>query len=259
MTIFGSPAAASPASAPSASTPSSSASAAASSAGLYLTTLPAGADVWVDGTYVGRSPVFIDALPEGRHHLTLTKTGWSVAESDVDVSAVAVTLRSLQLVPAARQKPGAGTVSFHGLPAGAALEIDGRPASLQPGKPLTLGAGVHQLALATPGGKVGRSFTVYPDTATEVLLRPLAAGAEASAIIAAAADYLPAEAFTVEGRKVVIRYEGHLVVGRLDEAAVRFDGKPLEFAGTPTVIGGKLYLPLPLLERLTGGAGESSK
>jgi hypothetical protein len=233
--------------------------AAAASAGLYLTTLPAGADIWVDGTYVGRSPVFIDALPEGRHHLTLTKTGWSVAESDVDVSALAVTLRSVQLAPAARQKPGSGTVSFHGLPAGVGLEIDGRPASLPPGKLVALPAGAHELALATPGGTVQRSFTVYPETTTEVLLGPLAAGAEVSPIIAAAVDFLPAEAFTVEGRKVVIRYEGHVVVGKLDEAALRFDGKAVAFAGTPTLIGKKLYLPLPLLERLTGGGGERPK
>lgn len=233
--------------------------AAAGSAGLYLTSLPAGADVWVDGNYVGRSPVFIDALSEGRHHLTLTKTGWSVQETDVDVSVNAVTLRSLQLAPASRQKPGAGAVSFHGLPARAALHIDGSPASLPAGKPLTLGAGVHTFALMAPGGPVERSFTVYPDTTTEILLRPLASGAEVSAIIAAAVDYLPAQAFLVEGRKVVIRYEGHVVVGKLDEAALRFDGKAIAFAGTPTVIAGKLYLPLPLLERLTGGASESSK
>jgi hypothetical protein len=239
--------------------PAAVSAAATASAGLYLTTLPAGADVWVDGNYVGRSPVFIDALAEGRHHLTLTKTGWSVAESDVDVSAIALTLRSLQLMPAARQKPGIGAASFHGLPPGASLEIDGRPATVGPGKPVTLAAGAHQLALATPGGQVVRSFAVYPDTTTEVLLRPLAAGAEVSPIIAAAVDYIPAEAFTVEGRKVVIRYEGHLVVGKLEEAALRFDGKAVAFAGTPTLIGGKLYLPLPLLERLTGGAGESSK
>jgi hypothetical protein len=224
-----------------------------------LTTLPAGADVWVDGSYVGRSPVFIDALPEGRHHLTLTKTGWSVQESEVELSAVALTLRSVQLAPAARQKPGTGLAVFHGLPARGGIEIDGRPVTFAAGKPVTLGAGLHQLTLATPGGVVLRNFTIYPDTTTEVLLRPLAAGAEVSPIIAAAVDYLPAEAFTVEGRKVVIRYEGHLVVGKLEETAVRFDGKPIEFAGTPTLIGGKLYLPLPLLERLTGGAGESSK
>jgi hypothetical protein len=231
----------------------------AGSAALYLTSLPAGADVWVDGNYVGRSPVFIDALSEGRHHLTLTKTGWSVQESDVDVTSIAVTLRSLQLAPASRQKPGMGAVSFHGLPAGAALRIDGSPASLQAGKPLALGAGAHTFVLAAPGGPIERSFTVYPETTTEVLLRPLAAGAEVSAVIAAAVDYLPAKAFAVEGRKVVIRYEGHVVVGKLDEAALRFDGKTVAFAGTPTVIAGKLYLPLPLLERLTGAPSESIK
>jgi hypothetical protein len=233
--------------------------AAAAEGGLYVTTLPAGADVWVDGNYVGRSPVFIDALSEGRHHLTLTKTGWSVQESDVDVSPVAVTLRSLQLAPAARQKPGKGAAALHGLPAGASLEIDGRPAVVAAGGMVSLPAGLHQLTLATPRGPITRSFTIYPETTTELLLRPIALGGEMSPIIAAAVDYLPAEAFAVEGRKVVIRYEGHLVVCRLEETALRFDGKAVAYAGSPTLIGGKLYLPLPLLERLTGGAGESSK
>ncbi len=229
------------------------------SGGLYVTTLPAGADVWVDGNYVGRSPVFVDVLGEGRHHLTLTKTGWAVFESDVDVAAATVLLQSLQLGPAARQKPGMGAASFRGLPVGASLALDGKPLTLPAHGAVPLRAGLHQLTLATPRGPVSRSFTVYSETTTEVLLRPLALGAEISPIISAAADFLPAEAFGVEGRKVVIRYEGHVVVGKLDEPALRFDGSPLSYAGTPTLIGGKLYLPLPLLERLTGGAGESRK
>ena len=230
------------------------------SGGLYVTTLPAGADVWVDGSYVGHSPVFIDALGEGRHHLTLTKTGWAVLESDVDLAAAAVLLQSVQLVPAARQKPGLGAASFHGVPAGASLTLDGKRVTLPAhGEDIPLGAGLHQLTLGTPRGPVSRSFTVYPETTTEVLLRPLALGGEISPIISAAADYLPPEAFVVEGRKVVIRYEGHVVVGKLDEPALRFDGSPVSYAGTPTLIGGKLYLPLPLLERLTGGSGESRK
>ncbi len=50
---------------------------------LYVTTLPTGADVWIDGTYVGRSPLVLGGLAGGRHTVGLTKTGWDPLQLDV--------------------------------------------------------------------------------------------------------------------------------------------------------------------------------
>src|SRR5260370_37931827 len=71
--------------------------AAPSAGGGYVATVPSGADVWIDGTYCGRSPVLLDALAEGRHMLTPTKAGWNVQERRVDIPGGGGTLWSGQL------------------------------------------------------------------------------------------------------------------------------------------------------------------
>ena len=78
-----------------------------------------------------------------------------------------------------------------------------------------------------------------------------------SPVVAAAEDYLPDENFSVEGKKVVIRYAGHVVVGYLGEQQVRFDGATVAYDGAPQSIAGKLYLPLALLEKLTDDMSKS--
>ncbi|MDP9106421.1 MAG: PEGA domain-containing protein, partial [Candidatus Eremiobacteraeota bacterium] len=67
---------------------------------LYVTTLPTGADVWIDGTYVGRSPLVLGALAAGHHTVGLTKTGWDPLQLDVSVVAAQTTLSSTRLEPA---------------------------------------------------------------------------------------------------------------------------------------------------------------
>jgi hypothetical protein len=47
--------------------------------GAFVTTLPLGADIWVDGAYVGRTPAFVDLLSVGKHTIVVTRTGWEVA------------------------------------------------------------------------------------------------------------------------------------------------------------------------------------
>ena len=56
--------------------------------GTYVTTLPTGADVWFDGTYVGRSPVVVDGLTEGRHALSILKAGWQPQDGTVTIVLV---------------------------------------------------------------------------------------------------------------------------------------------------------------------------
>jgi hypothetical protein len=56
---------------------------------------------------------------------------------------------------------------------------------------------------------------------------------------------------------VVVRYGGHAVVAHLGELAVRYDGVPMSFDVAPSLIGGKLYLPIELLDRITGSVTTS--
>jgi len=54
----------------------------------------------------------------------------------------------------------------------------------------------------------------------------------------------------VEGSRLVIRHNGHSVTGTLGSDAMLVDGSAVRFASAPTLVGGKLYLPLELYVRI---------
>jgi len=229
------------------------------SGGIFVATLPAGADVWIDGVYVGHAPLLIDSLAPGRHALTVTKTGWEVRDVDVSVAAGAVTMSSTQLVAGPRAFSGSnsGTLVVRGSPPGAILELDAAPFTPAPSGSTTIAVGPHKLAVTTPRGRTTHAFTVYPQTTTDVVLvEPRAPGGRSS-VVAPAEDYLPTDAFSVEGTKIVVRYNGHVVVAHVGETAVRFDGATVTYGTNPEAIGGKLYLPVELLEKLTEDTSKS--
>jgi hypothetical protein len=223
------------------------------SGGAYITTLPAGADIWVDGTYVGRSPVFVDALARGRHSITITKTGWSVRETVVEVAPGAVALSSTTLVPGPRAMAGKarGMLALRGIPSGAQISLDGQAFAGDLQKAVELPAGTHRITIVTGRGKTTRTFMVFPDTATQVVLHEAPRGDSHSAVVAPVNDYLPESAYSLEGKKIVVRYGGHVVVAHIGERNVRFDGAEFAYDSTPQQIGRKLYLPLELLEKLS--------
>lgn len=220
---------------------------------LYLTTLPDGADVWVDGTYIGRSPVLVDALSSGHHVVTLTKTGWVTREVDVDVAAGSTAMSSLRLsaqhVP--RAKGAFGTVTFRALEPGARVVIDGDLVKRDPEAAIPIRPGAHMAVVTTPTERLSRAFTVYPNTTTLVVVRSAAREEVKSAVVAPAEEFLPDEAYRIDGKKVMVRYGGHVVVARIGEMPMRFDGVTISNDAAPSRIGGRLYLPLALLIRLT--------
>jgi PEGA domain len=222
------------------------------SGALFLTTLPVGADAWVDGTYVGRTPVLVDALTVGHHAVSLTRTGWTARDVDVDVASGATTMSSIRLVQGARNgRPAAGTATFHELPPEARLVVDG-VAVANPGRgAVPLAAGTHVAVVVTQKGKTAHTFTVYPETTTQVVLSMPAVEAVKSAVVAPAEEYLPTDAYHVDGKKVTVRYESHEIVGRIGELPMRYDGVTVSYDAAPALIGGRLYLPLALLARLT--------
>jgi hypothetical protein len=221
--------------------------------GVYVTTLPAGADIWIDGTYVGRSPVFIDALPHGRHSVTITKTGWLVQEAELDVTAGKIALSSVKLEPGPRALAGkaSGMLALRGVPNHTHVELDGLAWGGDAQKPIALSAGTHRVTIAMPRGKTTRTFSVFPEMVTQVVVQQLPADAARSSVVAPVDEYLPAGSYSIEGKKIVVRYGGHVVIAHLGETTVRFDGAAIAYDGAPETIGRKLYLPLELLEKLT--------
>lgn len=223
-----------------------------SSGGVYVATLPSGADVWIDGTYCGRSPVLLDALPQGRHVLTLTKTGWNVQEAQVDVPGGGITVWNSKLLSGSRAalERGIGSIVLRGLPHDAKVSIDGAPPRELPGV-TSLPEGSHTISFSAAHGSVTRSFTVLAEMTSELVLREARAAKAHVGVIAPAGDYLPEEAILLSGRALRIRYQGHAVSASLDKEWMRVDGKLVTYNSAPSLINGKLYLPLDLLDALT--------
>lgn len=227
------------------------------SGGVYVATLPSGADVWIDGTHCGRSPVLVDALPQGKHAITLTKAGWNVQEGVVDIPGGGVALWSARLVLSPHSSAGSamGAIVTRGLSHAEKIAFDGGAPRDSHGV-IPLPAGPHTVSFPTAHGRLTRAFTVMPEMTTELVLRDDAASSDASpadrvGVIAPASDYLPPEAITLTGHDLLIRYEKHEVVAHLDKSWMRLDGSPVSYNSAPSLINGKLYLPLDLMETLT--------
>ena len=223
----------------------------APSGSVYVTTLPGGADVYVDGTFVGRSPVLVDGLGPGRHGLTMTKAGWTLRETSIVVTGGALAFENDRLL-AAGASGATGSIVLRGVADGTPVQLDG--AAVASHGTLVTTVGPHHLSIGSGDGRTTRTIVVYPETTTTVLARDAAPAAThgAAAVVAPLDEWLPDAVVTLAGKKLNVRYEGHVLDGRLGESAMHVDGEPVSYEASPETIGGKIYLPLGLLERLSG-------
>jgi hypothetical protein len=222
---------------------------AAPTGAIFVTTLPSGADVWLDGSYVGHAPVVVDALAVGAHHLTLTRTGWTPEDLAIDIAPAQTQTTSVVLVRDGKTAEASGTIAIHATDRVAGVTIDGQPAVVAKDGTIAASAGTHDLTIAVPQGKQTRTVTVYPLTRTDVVL-----GTDTvvrSLVIAPADDYLPVTAFRLEGTRLVLRYGGHEVIAHLGATSYTIDSHPASYDAPPTVIRNRIYLPLELLTMLT--------
>ncbi len=220
---------------------------------LYVTTLPSGADVWLDGTYIGHSPLVLDALAAGRHTLSLNRNGWTSQDIDVSVVSGTTALTSVALVrtPAHALRAGDGSFAVRGA-APRSLLLDGNAVVPDRTGMYLAASGTHELVAQIAGGKVTRTITVYPEMRTDVVLRD-DESVTRSAVVAPASDYLPSGSIKIEGPRVTIHYERHQVDATMGAISYRVDGRSMSFDAAPTRIGSALYLPLELLKQLTAG------
>lgn len=217
---------------------------------IYLTTLPSGADTWVDGAYVGHSPVLVDALGLGKHTITAAKTGWVSRELRVSVGD----RDPLQFIDVQLERDPSvagvnGTLALHaGLPIRTVI-VDGTPVHLSPAGKLDMTPGPHAIVVETPSGRFARQVDIYPDTTTNVVVR-ISQGANHAIVVAPVTNYLAAADVTVDGKRISIRHSGHTVSGSLGDATMRIDGESATFDTPPAMIGGKLFLPLDVFIRI---------
>jgi hypothetical protein len=91
---------------------------------------------------------------------------------------------------------------------------------------------------------------VLPNTSTDVVLRVDRSTETRSAVVAPADEYIGADAYEIDGNKIVIHADQHLVIAHFGDTSARYDGRSYDLDAAPISIGGKLYLPLGLLEKL---------
>jgi hypothetical protein len=148
------------------------------SGAVYVTTLPSGADVWLDGMYIGKSPKLVDGLAVGHHTLSVAKAGFQGRDLPlgiVDSPVPLLTSVSLDRSDAMAAR-GTGHLLLHGTdPLPASVVVDGTAVALTRGA-CDLPAGPHTIVLYTGRGRMTRRVTIYADMATDVIVREEAEG-----------------------------------------------------------------------------------
>jgi len=233
--------------------------------GAFVTTLPAGASAWLDGSYVGPTPVFIDGLLPGHHAVTISRPGWQAQSASFDVFAGHVTPVSVVMARQSVAGPlppalkGQGFLSVRGGDPGAHVYVDGTELGVAPVDAHPIEAGFHIVTLETSGKPPVKSIQVvdvYPDSTTSVqfsLGNTSAAATNPSDDILEPLDsYVSPNSYAVAGDVITIHVRGAEVECAIGSRTYTFNGKAATLAVPPALVAGKIYLPLSLLSRLVG-------
>ncbi|NYT05266.1 MAG: PEGA domain-containing protein [Methanomicrobiales archaeon] len=114
---------------------------------IGVTSVPSGANVYLDGVYNGRTPQVITGVAPGDRVLTVEKEGYQSWQSGVSVTAGVRTNVNAQLV----QTPTVGSVSIATTPSGATIYIDGTYMGTAPKVATGITAGKHLIELELSG------------------------------------------------------------------------------------------------------------
>lgn len=90
---------------------------------VYVTSMPIGADVYVDNTYRGQTPTTISQLSAGVHTLTLKLAGYQTVTKSVTISAMETISADFPLQQSSVMT--SGYIAVSSTPPGAAVYVDG--------------------------------------------------------------------------------------------------------------------------------------
>ena len=116
---------------------------------LNIQSTPAAANVFLDGTLVGLTPVTVTGVAPGSHTVRIEKTGYQPYQTTTSVSAGATTVVSAALVPV--PDPTTGSVSVQSTPDGANAFLDGTLVGLTPVTVSGVTPGSHQVRIEKTG------------------------------------------------------------------------------------------------------------
>jgi len=226
--------------------------------GAFVTTLPLGADVWVDGAFVGSTPAFVDLLSAGKHTIVVTRTGWAAQSATVEVGigqVVPVSLVLLRSTTGSAATHGYGALDVRGSPAGAAVYVDGKKVGVIPAKADKVAAGYHIVSVVgKPDERSTRDVNIFPDTTTTVSITAGQPGGPAGDILEPVSLYIPAGDVAVSGSQVTIKVHGSELRCELGSRTYTLNGKEGLLPIAPTMLDGKLYLPQSLLQHIASAS-----
>jgi hypothetical protein len=125
---------------------------------LNITTTPPGAQIFLDGSFIGVSPIQVEVQP-GQHTVLATMPGYSAAQQSFTVAPGETKTINLVL------NPEQATLNVYSSPAGASIYVNGQYRGVAPSAGLTL--------TLTPGTyTVEARLSGYQDASTTVTLNP---------------------------------------------------------------------------------------
>jgi ribosomal protein S27E len=125
---------------------------------IYATSTPSGANVYLDGTYKGTSPITISNVPVGTHTVKYTKTEYKDCEKTVTVYANQQRNVHCDLVPVQQT----GSIYATSTPSGAKVYLDGTYKGTSPITISDVPVGTHTVKYTKTGYKdCEKTVTVY--------------------------------------------------------------------------------------------------
>lgn len=233
----------------------------------YVTTLPAGASAWLDGAYVGQTPIYVDDLLPGSHAVTLSRGGWQPENASFDVlvgraTAVSVVMERVvsPIGPVAAEQKGEGSISVRSGPAGTKVSVDGVAAGALPLDAIPAQAGYHIVTLLTPGPqgeKSVRVVDVYPDTTTVVALStgsaPLVVAQPGDDVLEPLDSVVPSTDVVVSGTDVIVHFQNVELECAIGSRSYTLNGKAGTLDVAPALVGDRVFVPRSLLQRIEAG------
>jgi hypothetical protein len=136
---------------------------------LQLRSNPSGAEVYVDGSFVGYTPVSFGTRP-GRHDVRFVLAGYEEFTTSVNVSPG----RTEPVTANLRQRVRAGSASFTSSPSGADVYVDGRYVGTTPTGSIRFEPGQYEATFELPGYEsqvIGFRVSEGRDTVVDVTMR----------------------------------------------------------------------------------------
>ena len=216
----------------------------------------------MDGVYLGRTPAFVDDLLPGHHALTVSRSGWNVQTAGIDVNVGQTTPISivLQRIPPGPGQPDAskasGMLSVRGT-SGDNVFVDGARAGSLPLDAKQVQGGFHIVTVVDKNaGRLTRVVDVFPDTLSVISVSAVQSGSGGSSaagdVLASLSTYLPRANVAIAGDVIAVHDRGLELQCAVGSRDYTLNGKPGTFTVAPALVGGKIYLPLTMLQKLAG-------